>query len=138
MLLLTGLLTNQSKVVPQGHEPARGKSCLRAWVHRDQTHCFREGRAHSSQIPAQWGVIVSVQTPQPDIIGRFLSQRRIAAVSLWWVPQTARGRQPAWSVPPLRWTPGRWAPRRMAPLRRKETQLTQELLCVILCCWLPF
>lgn len=89
MLLLTGSLTTQSKVISQAHELPRRKSCLWASVCSDQTHCFRNGQVHSSQTSAQWCVIVSVQTPQPDFFRPFIFQRRISAVSLWWVTRTA-------------------------------------------------
>lgn len=69
----------------QAHELARGKSCFWASGCSNQTHRFRKGQVHSSQISAQWCVIVSIQTPQSDIFGLFLFQRRIAAVSLWWI-----------------------------------------------------
>lgn len=89
ILLLTGSLTTQSKVISQAHELPRGKSRLWASVCSDQTHCFRNGQVHSSQTSAQWCVMVSVQTPQPDFFLPFIFQRRISAVSLWWVTRTA-------------------------------------------------
>lgn len=73
------------KAIAQAHELATGKSFLLASIHSNQTDCFWKGQVHSSHISAQWCVIIFLYTPQPNILGWFLFQRCIAAVSLWWV-----------------------------------------------------
>lgn len=70
------------------HEEPTHESWFWALVHRSQTHCLRKGQVHRSPISVQRCVIVSTQTPQPDIFYLFF-QRRIAAVSLWWLTWTA-------------------------------------------------
>lgn len=54
------------------HEEPTHESWFWALVHRSQTHCLRKGQVHRSPTSAQWCVIVSTQTPQPDIFCLFL------------------------------------------------------------------
>lgn len=49
------------------HEEPTGESWFWASVHSSQTHCLRKGQVRRSPISAQWHVMVSMRTPQPDI-----------------------------------------------------------------------
>lgn len=82
------------------HEEPTGESWFWASVHSSQTHCLRKGQVRRSPISAQWHVMVSMQTPQPDIFCPALFQRRISAVPLWWVTRTAAcgNVSPVWQI----------------------------------------